>query len=183
MHERHIRTDPTIREERRLGFYAALFDAPAVVYDFRPGEKQRSDYTEVIRPGAFTDALSGAGEVIANVNHDPGRTFAKRSDGSLLLQEDPVGLYVSCWLPDDPLGNSVLEDVKAGKLDAASFQFTPKNNRWTGDECELLAVNLFDVCLTARPAYPQTKGEVHLRTADRLRELFARLMLVKLLTK
>jgi HK97 family phage prohead protease len=176
---RSIRSQPTIRDNRRLGWYAAIFDTPTMVYDFRPGEKTRSHYTEVVRPGAFLEALKGQSEVVANIDHDDRRTFARRSTGELLLQEDKVGLYCSTWLPENTLGDAIKADVEKGRLDASSFKFSQEKDRWNGDECELLSFNLHDVCLTDRPAYESTRGEVHLRTFDRCMELFARLKLVK----
>lgn len=183
MKQRICRSLPTLssQDDRRLGFYAALWDEPTVVYDYRPGAKERSNYTEVVRAGAFLDSLKGETEVLATVDHDPGRTFARRSTGELILQEDPKGLFVSCWLPDNDLGNRVLADVKNGTLNGASFRFVPMRERWEGDTCELLAVSLADVCLTDKPAYKATQGEVHVRTSSvKINELFTRLRFVKL---
>jgi HK97 family phage prohead protease len=180
MHERTRSIAPTIREGRRLGFYAALFDSPATLNDFRPGYSQRTWFTEIIRPGAFTDSLRTNTEVLANVNHDPGRTYAKRSDGSLLLQQDPVGLYASCWLPEDDLGDAVLADVKAGRLDSTSFRFNREVDNWQGDTREIVSLALHDVTLTARPAYPQTRGEVHLRSSNSMAALLARYNFAKI---
>ncbi len=178
---RSIRSRPTIDENRRLGFYAALFDEPTTVYDFAPGESERRDYSEIVKPGAFGDALKSTDEIIANVDHDPQKTFAKRSTGELLIQQDPKGLYCSCWLPSDDLGDQIARDIASGSLDGTSFRFAPVKQRWDGVTCELESVSLVDVCLTASPAYKATKGEVHLRTkaSNRVNEYLARLELVR----
>lgn len=159
---RQSSTTPTLSDRRRLEFYAAVFDVPAVVTDTMPGVEGKARYTEVVLAGAFSESLAGNREVLANVDHDASRTFARRSDGSLLLQEDPHGLYCSCWLPEDELGDYVLRSVKEGRMTGCSFRFTPVRERWLdGPRCELQAVDLADVCVTAMPAYPDT--EVHVR--------------------
>lgn len=171
----HSRFD--LSDSRRLSFYAAVFDMPTRVMDFKPGAKERSEYTEVVRPGAFADSLASGNEVIANRDHDANRTFARTSDGSLVLQEDPRGLWASAWLPPGELGDDIISGIQSGEITGCSFRFTPTRDRWDGDSCELLAVALADVCVTGSPAYPGT--EVHLRTRSRLRELLARLALAK----
>lgn len=170
-----------VDENRRLTFYAAVFDEPTVVKDFRPGGKERSEYTEVVRPGTFTEALRGQGEVIANVDHDRLRTFARRSDGTLIMQEDPHGLFCSAWIPEDPVGESIITGIGDGTLTGCSFKFQPTKERWAGDTCELLSVELIDVCVTGRPAYPGT--DIKLRTRDVLADLLTRLRLVKIRNK
>jgi len=168
-----------ISDNRRLSFYAALFGEEATIQE-RDNRGQIVSYREVIVPGAFTRTLATDAEVIANIDHDPARTFAKRSTGELLLQQDAHGLFCSCYLPSNELGDQIIRDVKAGKLDGTSFRFAPTETRTTGDLAERVAVELADVCITANPAYPQTKGEVHLRTnPDKTRLLLARYRLVR----
>lgn len=182
MRERSWASGPMLKDSRRLSFYASVFDAPTTVYDYgAPNTTERTAYTEIVRPGAFRESLQGMYEVIANEDHKPDRTFARKSDGSLLIQEDGKGLFCSTWLPENSLGNEILQGVKAGHITGGSFRFQPTVERWTdGPTCELLAVKLADVCITATPAYGATKGEVHVRTADRLQELFSRISLVKI---
>lgn len=149
-------TSPEIRDGRRLCFYAAVFDTPTVITE--AGKK----FTEVVRPGAFTRSLAAGGDVYACLEHDPAWTFARRSAG-LVLQEDARGLFCSAYLPDSAMGNQVLADVRAGRLPGCSFAFRTLSDRWTEGRaggqlpgCELLAVELVDVCLTKTPAYPGT---------------------------
>lgn len=164
---------PSFRLEdgRRLTWYACLFDSPTVIHE--GGET----YTEVVRPGAFDRTLAARTSVIANVDHDPARTFAATADGTLLLQTDPKGLFCSCWLPETALGDVVLDDVQSGRLAGASFRFVPTETREAGGVVERVGVTLADVCVTATPAYPDTLGEVHVRTVDRNRLRAAYLLL------
>lgn len=168
-----------VTDRRRLTFYAAVFDEPTTIHE-RDQAGEIVSYQEVIRPGAFLDTLKDWHEVIANIDHDPSRTFAKRSDGSLLLQEDPHGLWASCWVPEGDFGDTILKDVEAGVLDGCSFKFGPVKDRTDNGLVERMAVKLYDVCLTASPAYNGT--EVHLRTQAlaRTKFLFTKLRLQKL---
>ncbi|MBN9520846.1 HK97 family phage prohead protease [bacterium] len=166
-------------EGNRLSFYACLFDVETVINEL--DEQGRAvTYTEVIRPGAFTDSLADPSvEVVFDIEHDTEHPYAKRSDGSLLLQEDPRGLFVSTWLTDA----TVSARVESGELDGCSFLFVPRVNRTANGVVERVAVSLHDVCLTATPAYPQTHGTVHLRAKSNdthVRYLLARYRLAKM---
>lgn len=178
MHSRSANARVTLADRRRLTMYAAVYDSPTTITSEGPA------YRELIRPGAFAAALAAGTDVIANVNHDPAQTFARTSDGSLLLQEDGHGLFASCWLPENELGDAILEGVQSGRITGASFRFRPVESRTGSDgTVERVAVDLFDVCVCVpvggqRPAYPDT--EVHVRTqADRTQILSARLRLAK----
>jgi uncharacterized protein len=171
---RASKTQFEFKDQRRLSFYACLWDQPAHIED------DEGVYTEVIKRGAFTETLQDfEKEVTANVNHKEVSTFAQRTNGSLLLQEDPKGLFASCWIPETPLGESVIQDIKGGKLVGASVRFAPlESNRQPG-LIERTKGYLVDVCLTGNPWYPQTKGEVVLRSQqfadpDKVRHLFAK---------
>lgn len=176
-HTRTIKARATVGDNRRLTFYAAVFDQPATVSD-PDGKGGVTTYREVIRPGAFAEALASNAEVIANIDHDPAQTFATRSTGELLLQEDPHGLFASCYLPAGEFGDSILSRVQGGELDGCSFRFTAVESRTEGDVVERLRVTLADVCLTASPAYPGT--EVHLRNKNRATATRTKLRLLKL---
>lgn len=179
MLHRHHKQRFDIQERRRLTFYAAVFDEETTIHERDQGG-QLVTYTEVIRPGAFSAALATDDEVIANLDHDPARTFARRSDGSLLLQEDPHGLFASAWVPEGEFGDSILADVLSGKLDGCSFRFGPVKSRTTNGVVERLQVTLADVCLTAFPAYDGTEVHVRNKALQRVNFLFTKLRLLKI---
>lgn len=155
-----------VSADRRLSFYAAIYNAPTVI-------EERKRYTEVIQPGAFD--LTGSGEVYANVNHIERLAFAKRSDGSLLLQSDAKGLFASTYLPNDEIGEMVMRAHSEGRVTGASFQATDVFSRTNGDTVERVKLFLLDVCVSIgeEPAYPQTKNEVILRTRNKTQTLFS----------
>lgn len=167
-----------VSDNRRLSMYASVFDTPTTI------RENNTVYREVIRPGAFSRSLNTNADVLATVNHDPAQTFARTTDGTLLVQEDPKGLFASCWLPETPLGDRVLQGVQDGTITGCSFRFAPIEDRVNQDgTVERVAVQLYDVCvaLGVPPAYPGT--EVHVRTADPTQTLLLRLRLQKLKLK
>jgi HK97 family phage prohead protease len=180
------RAETAVRDNRRLTFYAATFDNETTVTDVAEPYGRRMRYREVVRPGAFRGYLETGGDVRASIDHDRNRTFASRASGELLLQEDSRGLFATCELPRNDLGDRIIRDIEAGRLNGSSFRFATVKDRWTPGNvplCELEAVALDDVTLTDQPAYASMVGEVHLRHdehARKLAEWFRRLRLTKL---
>ncbi|QEL18536.1 HK97 family phage prohead protease [Limnoglobus roseus] len=179
---RTLSSAPEVRDDRRLVFYAAVFDTPATVTE--NGET----FSEVIRPGAFRRTLADpAVDVIADLEHDPAKTFARRSTG-LLLQEDPRGLFASAYLPPSALNDQILADVRSGRINGASFQFTdaPGGRRRTAaagpgglPTDDVTDVTLIDVTLSAgHQVYKATTVSVRTAGPD-LENLFLRLRLAK----
>lgn len=156
-----------LRAERRLVFYAATFNVETTIT-----EGGRT-FRELIRPGAFTDTLQRSQGVYACVEHRQGESFASVETG-LLLQQDKRGLFASCYLPENEIGNRVLADVQADKLRGCSFAFRTLRERVTDGPLplvELLAVELVDVAVTANPAYPATVVSVRSDPKNRARRL------------
>lgn len=185
MQQQHSRRQPyqfKITDRRRVTFYAAVFGEPTTIHE-RNDAGEIVTYSEVIMPGAFTVALASDTEVIANLEHDPARTFARRSDGSLLLQEDPHGLWCSCWVPEGEFGDRILSDIEAGILDGCSFKFGPVQTRTVDGVVQRHVVSLHDVCLTTSPAYDGTEVHLRNRALERTKYLFTKLKLLKLKTR
>lgn len=139
---------------RRLEGYAALFGSEARIGSF----------SETIRAGAFASSL--AGDVLALVDHDPGRVLARTRSGTLRLSEDTRGLAFSLDLPETQAGRDVLALAERGDIGGMSFGFTVPagGDRWSGKTRELRAVTLHEISVVlAWPAYDGTV--VHARSA------------------
>lgn len=152
---------------RRLEGYAAVFDAPASIGGF----------SESIRPGAFRDSLAAGADVLALVDHDPSRLLARRSSGTLRLEEDARGLRFEIDLPDTSLGRDLLALAERRDLGGMSFGFRAQKERWPRPNVrELHAVELVEVSVVqAFPAYAQTSVAArgrHLGTSARPRRLW-----------
>ncbi|WP_302413050.1 HK97 family phage prohead protease [uncultured Desulfovibrio sp.] len=136
---------------RKLVGYAAVF-----------GQKTRiSDFTEVIKPGAFAASLKGR-DILALVDHDPARLLARTKSGTLRLEEDSKGLRFELDVPDTTEGRDLLALAERGDLGGMSFGFTVgrSGERWDGKKRELRAVTLHEISVVhAWPAYEGTTVE------------------------
>jgi Escherichia/Staphylococcus phage prohead protease len=132
---------------RRLEGYAATFGAEARIGNF----------TETIAPGAFAASLAEQNDILALVDHDPGRVLARTRSGTLRLAEDSRGLAFDLDIPSTSNGSDVLALAERGDLGGASFAFTVKRDRWDGERRTLEAVDLHEVSIvSAWPAYNGT---------------------------
>ncbi len=138
---------------RRIEGYAAIFGSEAAMGGFR----------ERIAPGAFRGAL--AGDVLALLDHDPGKVLGRTRSGTLRLTEDRRGLAFSLDLPDTAAGRDVLALAQRDDLGGMSFGFTvPKGGEsWSGETRTLNTIDLKEISVVSSwPAYPDT--EIALRS-------------------
>jgi HK97 family phage prohead protease len=138
---------------RRIEGYAATYNALADLGGFR----------EQIAPGAFRAAL--AGDVLAMLDHDPGKVLGRTRSGTLRLSEDSKGLAFSLDLPDTQAGRDVLTLAERNDLGGMSFGFmVPEGGEsWRGRTRTLNKIDLREISIVqAWPAYPDT--EIALRT-------------------
>jgi HK97 family phage prohead protease len=152
----------------RLEGYAALFDVPSQALHAEHDDRNDSygmEFIEIIRRGAFTRALAASQDVRCLWNHEAEAPLGRTASGTLTLREDETGLYFSCLLPDTSLGRDVVELVRRGDVNQASFAFRAVTDRWSGSGStgyvrELLDCDLFDVSAVTYPAYQQTSVAV-----------------------
>lgn len=153
---------------RRLSGYAATFNT-----ETRIGDR----FDEVIMPGAFSASLKTGGDILALVDHDPGRVLARTRSGTLRLSEDTRGLAFDLDVPDTSAGRDVLALAERGDLGGMSFGFSVRKDgeRWQGDRRELRSLDLFEVSIvSAFPAYPETSIAARARVASAPRLAIAR---------
>lgn len=137
----------------KLVGYGAVFDSPS---------QDLGDFTETIKPGAFSRTLKSPEKVLALYDHDTRSILGKVGSGTLKLSEDSKGLKYEIDLPDTTVGRDLAVLVERGDVSGASFAFTvPKGgDRWFEQDGkahrELLDVNLHEITITANPAYLDT---------------------------
>lgn len=132
---------------RRLEGYAAVFGSEAKIGRVR----------ETIAPGAFAASL--AGDVLALLDHDPGKVLGRTRSQSLRLAEDAKGLHFELDLPDTQAGADVLALATRGDLGGMSFGFQVPagGEQWQGELRTLKRVALREISvISAWPAYPDT---------------------------
>ena len=146
---------------RRLEGYAATFNTPARI---------GNAFTETVRPGAFRSTLlNPEADVLALVDHDPGRLLARTKSGTLRLTEDARGLAFSLDVPETTLGRDVLALAQRNDIGGMSFGFRPLDEAWPArDQRELRSVQLVEISVVhAHPAYPETSVTARARTSSR----------------
>ncbi|HZS25368.1 MAG TPA: HK97 family phage prohead protease [Gaiellaceae bacterium] len=135
---------------------------------------------ERVAPGALDGALAAAPDLLLCWSHDAGEPLARRGKG-MTVRSDARGLHFEAELADTQRARDVEALIDAGVLDGCSFAFTIADEdveqRSDGTYFTVNAVGrLFELTLTAMPAYPQTSVEAARSTPSDalLREIRAR---------
>jgi HK97 family phage prohead protease len=132
---------------RKLQGYAATFGTEARI----------SDFVEVIAQGAFKHSLDR--DVLALVDHDPGRVLARTKSKTLRLAEDSKGLAFDLDLPSTSYANDMLALVERSDIGGASFGFTVRKGgeTWNGSKRTLTGIDLHEISIVSSwPAYEGT---------------------------
>lgn len=143
----------------------------AAVYDKR-SDPIMGMFVEIVRRGAFNRALKGQDDVHALFDHDSSLVLGRAKSKTLRMMDDGEGLKVEIDLPDTTVGRDMAVSVDRGDVDQMSFGFRKIKDQWSEERTaegliidvrELLEVELFDVSVVTRGAYPQTDVAVRSR--------------------
>ena len=116
--------------------------------------------SEIIKPGAFTNSVSG--DVRALINHDTTLVLGRTKPGTLTLRQDERGLWGSIRINrDDVDAMNLYARVQRGDVSQCSFGFDIKSEefienpdgsvRWI-----IKDVVLYEVSVCTFPAYTET---------------------------
>jgi len=122
----------------RFAGYAAVFDRPDKSGD-------------IVRKGAFSRALSQAGEVPLLWQHQGGAVIGRIEH----LSEDRRGLRVIAAVGEERASRL----LGRGKVDGLSFGYRVREAKSAGVHRELIDLDLVEVSLVANPMQP--KARVH----------------------
>lgn len=122
-------TPAGLRVERRAGSggesspvligHAAVFDQWTTLYEGRYWT-----FREVVRPGAFKEALAEDQDVRSLFNHDSNFVLGRSTSGTLSLREDARGLFTETHAPATATVNDlVVGPVERGDVSQMSFAF------------------------------------------------------------
>lgn len=158
----------------KVSGYAAVFDEVTDIGGW---------FREVVRPGAFKDAITRGDDVTFLINHD-GLPLSRTSSKTLTVREDSKGLFMESTLDaSDPDVMRIIPKMKRGDLSKMSFAFSMMpdgETRWTqtgaGEDAEELREiikvgRLYDVSIVTEPAYAGT--EIALRSREEARKAMA----------
>jgi hypothetical protein len=141
---------------RKLSGYVATFGT----------ETRIADFIEVIAAGAFAGSLRANPDILALVDHDPGKILGRTGSGSLALTEDQRGLRFELDLPDTQLGRDIAALAARKDIGGMSFGFNvPEGgDEWHGERRTLKAVDLREISVVqAFAAYSGTSVSVRSR--------------------
>lgn len=134
-------------EQPVLVGYAAVFNQ----------DSQPLPFIERIRPGAFKRSLESGQDILALVDHDRGKIIARRSNGTLKLEEDEHGLRVEIAPNmETSYGRDIVALVKRRDVAHMSIGFYARRDEWQGDRREIIEADLREVSIVAAPAYTGT---------------------------
>ncbi|MCA9470389.1 MAG: HK97 family phage prohead protease [Nitrospira sp.] len=132
---------------RKLIGLAAPFNSPATL----------GDVVETIRPGAFKKSLASGADVVALIDHDTSRLLGRTKSGTLRLSESERGLLFEIDLPNTREAEDLLELAQRRDLGGMSFGFRTIADTWTGNNRELIEVDLKEISVVhSWPAYEAT---------------------------
>ena len=117
--------------------------------------------SEIVKPGAFTNSVSG--DVRALINHASSLVLGRTKAGTLALRQDERGLWGSIRINrDDVDAMNLYARVQRGDVDQCSFGFDIKREtfvdlgdgkcRWEIEEVD----PLYEVSVCTFPAYTET---------------------------
>lgn len=117
--------------------------------------------SEIVKPGAFTNSVSG--DVRALINHDSSLVLGRTKSGTLSLRQDERGLWGSIRINRaDVDAMNLYARVQRGDVDQCSFGFEIKRETFVdlgGGKCrwEIEEVDpLYEVSVCTFPAYTET---------------------------
>lgn len=122
-------------------------------------------FRERMAPGAFTESLK-RNDIVALIGHDTGRVLGRQSAGTLTLKQDRIGLWFSLTVDTStPSGQEALGNVSRQDVKGCSFAGRFLSEEWEdgGDRLPLRTVtevDLYEITLTAFPAYPTTSASL-----------------------
>ena len=104
-------------------------------------------------------ALDNDPDISLYWQHDSSQPLATTLSGSLNMRTDEEGLIFDALLADTTLGRDAMELLHRGMVRQMSFGFTVREDKFDGDLRTLLDVDLAEISLVERAAYPQTNAD------------------------
>ena len=104
-----------------VGYAAVFYRAGDASTEYHP----QPEITERVERGAFREIIERGDEVLGIVNHERHSVLARRSNNTLSIEEDSIGLRFKMDLPSTTLARDTVENTKHGVFGGASIGFLP----------------------------------------------------------
>ena len=135
---------------RKLGGVAVTYNAVADIGPFK----------ERIAPGAFTQWLGVAPDILALADHDPGKVLARTRSKTLRITDTAQALEFELDAPDTATGRDMVTLAERGDLGGVSFGFIVEQETKDGEVRVVEKAQLFEISIvSAWPAYAETSVE------------------------
>lgn len=145
--------------------YPIVFDVETVVGGW---------FREKVSKGAAEPAFSRSDEIVL-FNHDSNIPLARKSNGTLTVEEDDHGVKMRADLSKSSAGPGVYNDIKNGLITGMSFAFRIEREEWTNGDEQTLDLRdikefkeIYDYSPVTYPQYKQT--EIQARSAEELKK-------------
>jgi uncharacterized protein len=103
--------------------HASVFNEWTTIYEGRYWK-----YREIVRPGAYRNALKEKQDVRGLFNHDSNFVLGRTKSGTLTLEEDDRGLLARIDPPNtQTIRDLVIAPIERGDVDGMSFAFTVRS--------------------------------------------------------
>lgn len=116
-------------------------------------------FFEQVERGAFANSLKDKNQY-AFYSHDFTKRIASVDDGSLVLEEDAIGLKYKIIIPNTRTGKTVMREMDSGELNKVSIGFAYSSDAWSirnkKNYRTVLKAELREISLVKNPAYDHT---------------------------
>jgi HK97 family phage prohead protease len=159
---REVRVEEADDGSAHIRGYAAVFG------EWSP---EMFGFRELIEPGAFKKTI-GEADIRSLFNHDPNFVLGRNAAGTLVLEEDDVGLAYDVRVPEVQWARDLVVSMRRGDVSQSSFGFDTIKDEWEQDDegedirRRLVEVRLYDVGPVTFAAYPQTSAEARSRVEE-----------------
>lgn len=155
---------PVVLQRRAEGQSPTIVGHASVFNEWTTLYKGRSfELREIIRPGAFRNAILEGQDVRALFDHDSAVVLGRTKSGTARISEDSRGLLTEIDPPNTQAARDVVELISRGDVSGMSFAFRTRDGGWKQTireeggvdiyETEITDVDLFDVSVVTYPAY------------------------------
>ena len=125
----------------------------------------RSEYMgfwEILAPGCFTKTLQQSRSIRVLIEHDDRKLISRTDNGSLRIVDTPTALEADFDIPNTTEGNDLLEMIRTGLTNGASFGFICMKEDYrleSGEEVRtVLEARLLELSVVlSEPAYSASK--------------------------
>lgn len=148
-------------QKRTVTGYASTFDEP---YELFRGDGWK--YLETVDKTAFDN--TDMSDVIMQYDHE-GRVFARTKNGTLAVEPDDMGLFITADLGGTEIGRELYDEIRGGYTDKMSFGFTVTDDYEDREEVDGMVIytrhiksvgKLYDVSAVSIPANDATSISV-----------------------